>query len=354
MCIWVSARWIGLLCIVLFAGNRAAAQDVYHSLFTGSIGGKYPIQMMLGKIGDSLSGRYMYVRIGQWLTIDGSINAAKTVVLRENDDNGKQTGLFTGRFTRVGMLEGTWTKPDGSDPMPFRMEAEPFTPSRTGTPERVGIHLKRIVVPRAQKGSTAQGDTDIQFPVLSGLADQSLLSRLRTAVLPQQVFKGSLAEMEKDPWLEAVEYIVCCNRHSILDVSYRLSGMAAYPDFYDECITLDLKTGKPLRARDLFIASRLPELASRINQAMQAEIHKTIQKAGSDERADVQRLLSAAVFTVKDMTQFTVSAQGVSFTYTFGFPHVLKAAEPNGEYFFSFAALRPFIRPDGPLEAFLH
>src|SRR5579884_129634 len=350
---YVSAWWIGLVCVVLFVGDRAAAQEVFHCLFTGSIGGKYPIQMMLGKIDNSLSGRYMYVKVGQWLTIDGSMDGTKTVVLRENDDNGKQTGIFTGRFTRGNVLEGTWTKPDGRDPMPFRLEAEPVSPSKAGSQERVGIRLKRIVVPRAQKGSTAQGDTDIQYPVLSGLADKRLLSRLQTAALPQQEFKGSLAAMKKDPWLLYVDYIVNCNRHSILDVSYRMSGSAAYPDSYDEYITLDIKTGKPLRASDLFLASSLPELAARINQAMQAEIQKTIQKVDKEERPDVRRLLSTAVFTAKDMTQFTVSAQGVTFIYTFGFPHVLKAAEPGGEYFFSFAALRPFVRRDGLLYAFL-
>jgi len=350
---WIAVQWIVLACVLLFLVNRAGVQDVFHCLFTGSIGGKYPIEMMVGNIENSLSGRYMYARVGQWLTIDGSMDSAQTVTLRENDDNGKQTGIFKGRFTRAGVLEGTWTRPDGRDPMPFRLVAEPATPSGVKPPGRIGIWLKRIIVPRAQKGSTAQGDTDIQYPLLYGLADERLLRRLQTEILPQQTYKGSLAEMKKDPWLEAVDYIVNCNRHSILDVSYRLSGMAAYPDFYDESIALDLKTGKRLRASDLFIASSLPALAARVNRAMQAEIQKTIQKEEKDEREDVQQRLSTAVFTAKDLDQLDVTPLGVTFTYTFGFPHVLKAAEPNGEYFFSYAALRPFVRAEGPLKSFL-
>ncbi len=226
--------------------------------------------------------------------------------------------------------------------------------SRAAAQDRVGIRCRKIVVPRAERGSTAQDDARIQVPVLSGLTNKTLLRRLQKAVLPQEVFKGSLAALKQDPWLTDVDYIVNCNRHYVLDVSYRISGVAAYPDSYDEHITLDLKTGKPLRAGDLFRAAALPKLAAMVNRAMQSDIRKSIQGGDKDLKPELQERLSHLVFTAKDLTEFTVSAQGVTFYYTFDFPHVIKSAEPDGRYFFSFAALRSLVRHDGPLAAFLH
>jgi hypothetical protein len=43
----------------------------------------------------------------------------------------------------------------------------------------------------------------------------------------------------------------------------------------------------------------------------------------------------------------------VTFLYDAGFPHAIQALEPNGNYFFSYAELRPFIKKDGLLGTFI-
>jgi hypothetical protein len=55
---------------------------------------------------------------------------------------------------------------------------------------------------------------------------------------------------------------------------------------------------------------------------------------------------------VKDLNEFSVSDKGVTFLFDAGFPHAIQALQPEGEYFFSYAEIRPYIKRDGPLSVF--
>lgn len=224
--------------------------------------------------------------------------------------------------------------------------------------ENVRVREKKVIVRHKDNDRPAQGSTIIRYPLLSGLSNPALLRRLQTAVMPQGEYKGSLDKMKRDTWLTEVEYRVNCNRKAILDVSYTLMGMGAYPDSFDEHITLNLKTGKRLKARDLFIASQLPKLATLINRSLQADKQQainnpTIKNSEQETREWVRQSLSSTQFQAKDLDKFTVSAKGVTFYYDFGFPHAIEALEPKSQYFFSYASLKPFVRREGPLNAFL-
>ena len=50
---------------------------------------------------------------------------------------------------------------------------------------------------------------------------------------------------------------------------------------------------------------------------------------------------------------FPISDEGVTFYYDYGFPHVIQALAPDGQYFFKWAELKPFIKPDGLLARFV-
>ena len=179
-----------------------------------------------------------------------------------------------------------------------------------------------------------------------------MLKHLQKAAMPQGVYKGSLAELKKDDWLDEVEYTVNCNQNSVLDITYLLSGQAAYPDSFEEYVTVNLKTGKRTGVGDLFIVSSLPKLAAQIDQAMQADKRKAIQTADKETQEEIRQLLSAVTFKHKDLAKFTISPRGVTFHYHFGFPHVIKALEPEGHYFLPYSALKQFVRRDGIAERF--
>ena len=58
-------------------------------------------------------------------------------------------------------------------------------------------------------------------------------------------------------------------------------------------------------------------------------------------------------FTADDLEGFSVGDDGVTFTFDYGFPHVVKALEPDGKYFMTWNELRPFIKRGGLLGRFV-
>jgi hypothetical protein len=54
-------------------------------------------------------------------------------------------------------------------------------------------------------------------------------------------------------------------------------------------------------------------------------------------------------FTNESFNEFSVDDKGVTILYDAGFPHAIKALQPDGRYFFTWAEIKPFIKPNGLL-----
>ena len=54
-------------------------------------------------------------------------------------------------------------------------------------------------------------------------------------------------------------------------------------------------------------------------------------------------------FTSKDLDGFEVSDKGVTFHYDYDFPHVAEGIQPEGNFFYTWAQLRPYIKKGGLL-----
>jgi hypothetical protein len=130
------------------------------------------------------------------------------------------------------------------------------------------------------------------------------------------------------------------------------SGVGAYPSSTDKHRIVELKTGKVLKAADVFKRESLETIAATVNRAMQAEIRRAIAKADPDAKSVIAEL-TAQRFQIQNLNDFSVSDRGVTFLYDFGFPHVAKALEPPGRYFLSYKQLKPYIKQDGALGLFL-
>jgi len=61
-------------------------------------------------------------------------------------------------------------------------------------------------------------------------------------------------------------------------------------------------------------------------------------------------MVSRAEYSIKELDQFSVSDEGVTFIFDYGFPHAIKALEPEGRYFFSWPELRGLVRRNGALQ----
>jgi hypothetical protein len=194
-------------------------------------------------------------------------------------------------------------------------------------------------------------ETIVRYPVIGGLANPEVLKKVRSATSLKTIIGQSLTELRQDPsyWLTELDYVVNYNRHNILDLTYTISGMGAYPSTSKKRISLDLNTGKSLQAKDLFKPGSNEAIAETIEQMMQQEIRAKIvdlRKQAPDLKPD---MFAKYHFRAKDINDFTIGKRGITFHYDFDFIHAMKAAEPTGSYFLTYEKLNRYIRSDGAI-----
>ena len=91
--------------------------------FEGQINNKYDIQMKITSNNGNITGKYFYKKVGKDIVIKGTIDNQGKISISEFDNKGNQTGLFEGKMPNENKIEGTWSKPNGSNSMPFYLLA---------------------------------------------------------------------------------------------------------------------------------------------------------------------------------------------------------------------------------------
>ena len=190
----------------------------------------------------------------------------------------------------------------------------------------------------------------IRYPFVSGLPNPIILRKVRSLLHYENIFDTSLKEYREWNWLDEFDYVVNHNADYLLDVTFTQVGTAAYPDSQSKTIVINLKTGNVVKARDVFVEEKLPELARMVNEKLQTEAAEMIKAAsGHEDGPSIVEALKDLKFEVKNLDDLSISKDGVTFLYDVGFPHVHEAFEPEGRYLFSYSTLKPFIKPGGPL-----
>jgi hypothetical protein len=227
--------------------------------------------------------------------------------------------------------------------------------------DRVIIRSRRAVIIR--RGALArqfpQRKTAIvTYPVVTGLSDAQALRRVRSLLEVKNVFDSSLDDYRQDAWLEEFSYRVNYNRNHILDITFTQSGTGAYPDTHTKHFVINLKDGNLIKAPEVFLNDKLESLATLVNNRLQAEL-KQILKENSGPRDDAEntRIIEESQevleFKVEDLNEFSVGPRGITFLYDAGYPHAIKAFEPNGRYFFPYSEVKLYIKREGPLGQFV-
>lgn len=205
-------------------------------------------------------------------------------------------------------------------------------------------------VTRERKGADVEewkGKLEIEYPKFSGIEDKETLRKLEETFSYWRVFEFSLEETEEDRWLDKLGYTVNYNKNGIIELKLTESGSGAYPDDHDQTIVADLSTGTRIEMTDLF-QNRIGLLAE-IDKKQQIEI--LAAKKENRESYDTDGSEFDDVSKASDeVREFSVSDLGVSFLYDYGFPHVIKALQPPGRFFFSWTELKPFLREYSSLE----
>ena len=146
--------------------------------------------------------------------------------------------------------------------------------------------------------------------------------------------------------LESADYTINYNKNNILDVTLFIEGSGAYPSGSSKYLIVNTKTGNRVKPADVF--TDLNGLAALGKKSLQAEIKtETIRIKKDEPDFEPTEYFNNANFTTDNLWAFTISDTGLTFHYDYGFPHVAKALEPDGEFFFSWAELKPFIKKDG-------
>lgn len=229
-------------------------------------------------------------------------------------------------------------------------------------PGSATIQRRRIVIVRTGERARQFPElrrATISYPVVSGIADPAVLKKVRALLEVRNVFQTSLAEYRQEAWLIEFDYKVNYNKNDILDITFWQEGEGAYPDTQHKHFAISLKTGEVIKAADAFTPDSLPRLAELANAKLRAEVAELKVEMAKDKEMDaggrdsIAESLDALTFGVENLDEFQVSDRGVTFLYDAGFPHVIQALQPDGDYFFSHAELSPFVRRGGPLGVFV-
>jgi len=111
--------WIvALLSLILLADNgplRGSDLPMQpRGYYVGTIGERLRIQMTLDRDEQHASGSYYYEHVGQPLKLKGRLDDAGKLTLREQDERQRVTGTFTGEFVDGGLqFSGLWSSADG-------------------------------------------------------------------------------------------------------------------------------------------------------------------------------------------------------------------------------------------------
>jgi hypothetical protein len=201
----------------------------------------------------------------------------------------------------------------------------------------------------------------VSYPRIDGINSQEVLNRINSVLSFERVFDVSVKEEIEDSYgLSDLDFSVDFLKTPFLVVTLTMEGVGAYPWSHAETLVIDVMTGQQLSAADLFEETLLAQLAARINALFlldkkRAEL--TLAHESGDEDLDTKgRHLDFAPesFTVRDLDHFSLDDDGVTFKFSFQYPHVIKALEPDGEYTFSYSSLKRFIKKGGVLDRFLN
>jgi hypothetical protein len=157
-------------------------------------------------------------------------------------------------------------------------------------------------------------------------------------------------------------YEVLYNAHNLLSVALHNEFMGAYPSTNTVHLTFDLRTGQRLAVRQL-VADTLA-LRRRWQLAIGRRVAAHVRALSPDDpdldaemRAEVRERLgvdktgrpTALEPNEPRFNDFALTATGLTLYHNFDFPHVIQGLAPDPDYLFSYAELKNWLKPAGPL-----
>lgn len=223
--------------------------------------------------------------------------------------------------------------------------------------QTVVVTPKKTVYRRAKHESDARKTFTVTYPKVKA-ATRAVARKIETALSYEKNFEINLKEEISGEYqlLEHADFEVGYNKKGILSVGLFVEGWGAYPSSSTKWIVIDAKTGNQIKPVAVF--TRMDGLTARLKQIQREKIKDRDEELKSDPeyeelRADIDAELEDVDFTAKNLEDFSLDEKGVTFHYDYGYRHAIQALEPDGDYFLSWAEIKPFIKPNGLLGKFV-
>lgn len=217
------------------------------------------------------------------------------------------------------------------------------------------ITPRRVVYTRAKPLSEEKARLIIDYPKVRSNSP-SLSRRIERAIGFARVMNLNVqSEMDGDQWLESAGFFVDYNKNGILSVTLWMSGSRHFSSTIERRVVIDLKTGKPTVASSVF--DNLDGVRDLVYRRQQAEIEQAqidIPKIEGYSDFDGGRWFAGSTISLPDLQEFSVSDDGVTFRYDYGFPRIMLPAQPEGVFLIPWRELKPFIRRGGLLGKFVY
>lgn len=221
-------------------------------------------------------------------------------------------------------------------------------------PQSVVITPKKTVYTRPKPIQEFKKTFTVIYPKVKA-STPALSKKIERTISYERVLEVNIQEEIKDvQWLYEADYEVGFNARGFLSITLSADGSGAYPSVFSRTVVVNLKNGDRVIPADVF--TDLNDLVSVIKKKLQAEIEARVKELKADPESkdvDPSELFAETDFTMEDLEEFSINETGVTFIYDYGFPHVIKALEPDGRFKFSWSEIKKFVKPKGPFEKFL-
>lgn len=193
---------------------------------------------------------------------------------------------------------------------------------------------------------------DVRYPVIKGsfVAKKKIERQIDYWRVFQMSFRENLRD---DHWLSSFDYEVKYNDQHVFAIWLTTDGVGAYPDSGTKYFVFDTRTGKRLAIKDLFTTLGMKRLRGKLRLAMAKELK---DNPDGKTQYELQAELYGEEFhpapkhlELRNLDGFSIAKDGITFMFDYGFPHVTKATQPPGKFFFSWKQLKPLIKSRGLL-----
>ncbi len=196
-----------------------------------------------------LKGNYYYEHIWKDLTLrPHRVDSSKTWDLREfiGRERNKWTGAFVGTMDEQFRFEGSWTAPEGKDPLKFWL-----------TEEVLPFVLEDYQ--RWHKTPTQRLDT-LYYPVLAALPSDTVLGRFNDSIIPRRIRRWrDLSQSSLTP--VRGDYALLYANDRLMSLSFSIYREAHKPEVHS--LNFDLQTGATIQLSDLYPTDD-PKFAQRL------------------------------------------------------------------------------------------